>query len=110
MEHHLGFWPVPLLRGRNRGSRRGCRWNLTVHYSPVAARKIQYFRELLERLRGPERGTGAGEWSMQAGGQKIVRPHDESIHPISRKPNRISGETVYNRSRLQARSASRRCK
>ncbi len=29
MEHHLGFWPIPLLRGRNRWSRRGCRWNLT---------------------------------------------------------------------------------
>jgi hypothetical protein len=111
MEHHLGFWPIPLLRGRNRGSRRGCRWNLTVHYSPAAARKIQYFRELPERARRAEWGTGPGERSMQAGGQKIVRPHDEPIHPIDRKPNRISGEPVYNRNRLQpSRSASRRCK
>jgi len=23
MEHHLGFWPVPLLRGRNRGRGEG---------------------------------------------------------------------------------------
>ncbi len=29
MEHHLGFWPIPLQKGRNRGSRRGCKWNLT---------------------------------------------------------------------------------
>src|SRR5882724_8291769 len=48
MEHHLGFWPIPLLRGRNRRSRRGCRWNLNRHYSSGQDGKSQYFRELLD--------------------------------------------------------------
>src|ERR1044071_1158002 len=29
MEHHLEFGTVPLQRSRNRGSRRGCKWNLS---------------------------------------------------------------------------------
>jgi len=47
MEHHLGFWPIPLQRGRNRRSRQGCRWNLYGNYKPARGGKIQYFRELL---------------------------------------------------------------
>ena len=48
MKHHLEFGRFRLQRGRNRGWRRGCRWNLYRHYMPAAHNKIQYFRELLE--------------------------------------------------------------
>jgi hypothetical protein len=43
MEHHLGFWPIPLLRGRNRRSRRGCRWNLTGIIAPGRTAKASIF-------------------------------------------------------------------
>jgi hypothetical protein len=50
MEHHLEFLaPVPLLRGRNRLSRRGCRWNLTGIIVPRRAAKSSIFNRFPER-------------------------------------------------------------
>lgn len=46
MEHHLGFWPIPLTE-RPQPLRHGCRWNLYGNYKPARGGKIQYFRELL---------------------------------------------------------------
>lgn len=71
MEHHLGFWPIPLLRGRNRRSRRGCRWNLTGIIALGRTAKASIFESCWIGRRKPEWGTGAPEWSKQAGGQKL---------------------------------------
>ena len=106
MEHHLGFWPIPLLRGRNRRSRRGCRWNLTGIIALGRTAKASIFESCWIGRRKPERGTRAPEWSKQAGGAEIVRLQRTWIHLIgSRKPNRISREPCIIRAEHQARSS-----
>jgi hypothetical protein len=60
MEHHLGFWPIPLQRGRNRWSRQGCRWNLTGIIDLPAAAKSTIFGSCWT-------GLNQGEWGSQVG-------------------------------------------
>jgi hypothetical protein len=63
MEHHLEFGPVPLLRGRNRWSRRGCRWNLTRIIALGGMAKASIFESCWIGSWDAEQGTAAPEWS-----------------------------------------------
>jgi hypothetical protein len=75
MEHHLEFLaPVPLLRGRNRVSRRGCRWNLKGIIALGRVGKSSIFGGLRKGSRDAERGARAGGWGKEAGGwrKKLV--------------------------------------
>ena len=71
MEHHLGFWPIPLLRGRNPLVTARVWWNLTGIIALGRTAKASIFEGCWIGRGKAERGTGAPEWSKQAGGQKL---------------------------------------
>jgi len=70
MEHHLGFGRFRLQRGRNRRSRRGCRWNLYGNYKPARGGKIQYFR--FSRVAGWANRQVNGKVRWASGGKDRV--------------------------------------
>jgi len=93
MEHHLEFGRFRLQRGRNRGARRGCRWNLYGHYKPAGGGECQYFSRVAavskRRKWALDRGK-TGYWEDCA-------TRSPTASSKRKKPNRISGEPVYNR-------------
>src|SRR6185503_8652787 len=70
MEHHLEFGRFRLQRGRNRGARRGCRWNLYGHYKPAGGRECQYFSRVAAVSKRRKGRLTAGRRVVG----KIVRP------------------------------------
>ena len=73
MEHHLEFWPVPLQRGRNRWSRRGCRWNLAgIICLPHMAKSSIFESCWIGRC--PLNGAKQAEGKRRPARRKIVRP------------------------------------
>src|SRR5882724_6182679 len=105
MEHHLGFWPIPLQRGRNRWSRRGCRWNLTGIIALGRTAKASIFESCWivgGRLNGePEHLNG----QRRQVGRNCATTEDLDSSNGGRRPNRISREPCIIRAEHQARSS-----